>query len=165
MEKTFERTNDCQKAFEELKAYLSTPPLLSPSKPNKDFFLYLVVSPIAISSSLIREEERIQMPVYYTSKALRGARERYLPIEKLTFALVTVARKVRLYFLAHTIILMNKPLKKAMNSLDAVGRMVLWAIVLSEFDVQYRPRIAIKAQALVDFTIELSPTKDEEGKE
>ena len=105
------------------------------------------------------------MLVYYTSKALRGARERYLPIEKLTFALVIVARKVRLYFLAHTIILMNKPLKKAMNSLDAVGRMVLWAIVLSEFDVQYRPRIAIKAQALVDFTVELSPTKDEEGKE
>ena len=60
---------------------------------------------------------------------------------------------------------MNKPLKKAMNSLDAVGRMVLWAIVLSEFDVQYWPRIAIKAQALVDFTVELSPTKDEEGKE
>ena len=149
MEKTFERTNDYQKAFEELKAYLSTSPLLSPSKPNKDFFLYLAVSPIAISSSLIREEERIQMPVYYTSKALRGARERYLPIEKLAFALVTVACKVRIYFLAHTIIVpTNKPLKKAMNSLDTVGRLVLWAIVLSEFDVQYRPRIAIKAQAL-----------------
>ena len=89
------------------------------------------------------------MPVYYTSRALRGARERYLPIEKLAFALVTVACKVRIYFLAHTIIVpTNKPLKKAMNSLDTVGRLVLWAIVLSEFDVQYRPRIAIKAQAL-----------------
>ena len=138
MEKKFERTNDYQKAFEELKAYLSTPPLLSPSKPNKDFFLYLVVSPIAISSSLIREEERIQMPVYYTSKALKGAKERYLPIEKLAFALVTATRKLSPYFQAHTIIVLtNEPLKKAMNSPDAVGRMVLWAIVLSEFDVQY----------------------------
>ena len=98
MEKTFERTNNCQKDFEELKAYLSTPPLLSPSKTNKDFFLYLVVSPIAISSSLIREEERIQMLVYYTSKALRGAEERYLPIEKLAFALVTATRKLSPYF-------------------------------------------------------------------
>ena len=38
--------------------------------------------------------------------------------------------------------------------------MVLWAIELSEFDVQYRPRVAIKAQALVDFITELT-TKDE----
>lgn len=60
---------------------------------------------------------------------------------------------------------MNKPLKKAMNSPDVVRRMVLWGIVLSEFDVQYRPRIAIKAQALANFAAELSPTKNEEGKE
>ena len=78
------------------------------------------------------------MPVYYTSKALKGAKERYLPIEKLAFALVTATRKLSPYFQAHTIIVLtNKPLKKAMNSPDAVGRMVLWAIVLSEFDVQY----------------------------
>ena len=37
-----------------------------------------------------------------------------------------------------------------MNKPEAAGRMVQWAIELSQFDVEYRPRIAIKAQALVD---------------
>lgn len=102
--------------------------------------------PITISSALIREEEKIQMPVYYTSKALRGAEERYPPIKKLAFALVMAAHKLRPYFQAHTIIILaNKPLKKAMNSPDIMGRVVLWAIELSKFDAQYRPRTAIKA--------------------
>ena len=35
-------------------------------------------------------------------------------------------------------------LKKAMSSPKAAGRMALWAIKLSEFDIQYRPQIAIK---------------------
>ena len=61
-------------------------------------------------------------------------------MEKLAFALVTAARKFKLYFKAHTIIvLMNLPLKRAMSSAEAVGRMALWAIELSEFDIQYRP--------------------------
>ena len=47
-----------------------------------------------------------------------------------------------------------------MNKLEAVGRMVQWAIELSQFDVEYRPRIAIKAQALVDFIAEFATPED-----
>ena len=84
----------------------------------------------------------------------------------MALALVTSAYKLRLYFQAYTIIVLtNRLLKKAMNNLDAVGRMVLWVFKLSEFDVKYRPRIAIKAQALVDFVAEFNLTKDEEGVE
>ena len=47
-------------------------------------------------------------------------------MEKLTFALITAARKLKLYFQAHTIVvLMDKPLRKAMSSPKAAGRMVL----------------------------------------
>ena len=57
-------------------------------------------------------------------------------MEKLAFALVTAAPKLEPYFQAHTIIvLMDQPLKKAMSSPEAAGRMALWAIELSEFDV------------------------------
>ena len=59
LKKAFKGTDDCQRAFEELKAYLSSPPLLNPSKPNKELFLYLVVSPIAVNLALIKEEEKI----------------------------------------------------------------------------------------------------------
>ena len=87
LKKSFEWTNECQQAFKELKAYLSAPPLLSPSQPGEELFLYLAVSPTAVSVALIRKEEKVQKPVYYASRALRGAEERYPPMEKLAFAL------------------------------------------------------------------------------
>ena len=46
---------------------------------------------------------------------------------------------------------MDQPLKRAMSSLETTGRMALWAIELSEFDIQYRPRTTIKGQAVADF--------------
>lgn len=48
-----------------------------------------------------------------------------------------------------------------MNKPKVVGRMVQWAIELSQFDIEYHPRTAIKAQALADFIIEFtSPDED-----
>uniref|UniRef100_A0A2N9F125 Integrase catalytic domain-containing protein n=1 Tax=Fagus sylvatica TaxID=28930 RepID=A0A2N9F125_FAGSY len=86
LRKAFQWTEECQKAFEELKAYLSSPPLLSPF-----------------------------------------------------------------------------PDRKAMNKPDAAGRLVQWSIEMSEFHIDYRPRTAIKAQALADFIAEFTqPWKDEE---
>ena len=94
----------------------------------------------------------MQKLVYYTSRALRGAEARYPQIEKLTFALITASRKLRHYFQAHVInVMTNHPLKKAMNKLEAAGRLIQWAVELSEFDIKYQSRLAIKAQALVDF--------------
>ena len=73
LKKAFEWTDECQKAFQNLKIYLTTAPLLSPSIPGEELYLYLVVSPHAISSALIKEERKVQKPVYYTSRALKAA--------------------------------------------------------------------------------------------
>ena len=152
LKKSFEWTDECQQAFEELKAYLSAPPLLSPSQPSEELFLYLAISPAAISATLIREEEKVQKPVYYASRVLRGAEERYPPMEKLAFALVTAARKLKPYFQAYTVVVLaDRPLWQAMSNPDAAGRLALWAIELSEFDIQYHPRTAIKGQVVADF--------------
>ena len=43
LRKLFEWTDECQKAFEDLKKYLSSPPLLSPSKPGEELYLCIVV--------------------------------------------------------------------------------------------------------------------------
>ena len=61
--------DECQQAFQDLKAYLTIAPLLSPSIPGEELYLYLAMSPHAVSSALIREEGRIQKPVYYISLA------------------------------------------------------------------------------------------------
>ena len=51
--------DECQKAFQDLKAYLTAVPLLSPSIPGEELYLYLVVAPHAVSLALIREEGKI----------------------------------------------------------------------------------------------------------
>ena len=123
-----------------MKKYMSSPPLLSPSKPREELYLYLAISQAAVNVALVRKEDKCQKPIYFISQAFQGVEERYPQIEKLAFALVTVPRKLKPYFQAHTIIvLMDQPLRRAMSSLEATGRMALWAIELSEFDIQYRP--------------------------
>ena len=78
-------------------------------------------------------------------------------MEKLAFALVTVAQKLKPYFQAHTmVILTDKPLRKAMSSPEVVGRMALWVVELSEFDIQYQLRTAIKGQVVADFIAEFT---------
>ena len=110
---SFELTDECQKAFEDLKAYFASPLLLSPSKPNEELSLYLAISPPppAINSTLIRKEDHVQLLVFYTSRALNVAEERYPPMEKLAFTLITATHKLRSYFQAHIIVVqIDKPL-------------------------------------------------------
>ena len=71
LKKAFEWTNERQKAFHDLKTYLTMAPLLSPSVPGEELYLYLAVSPHAMSLALIRKEGRVQKLVYYTSQGLR----------------------------------------------------------------------------------------------
>ena len=123
-------------AFENLKAYLSSPPLLSSSKPGEELYLYFAISQAVVSAALVREEDGSQRPVYFTSQALQGAEERHPQMEKLAFALIAAVRKLKSYFQAHTIIvLIDKPLRRAMSSLEAAGPMALWTIELNEFDI------------------------------
>ena len=52
-------------------------------------------------------------------------------MEKLAFALVMAARKLKPYFQAHTIIVLtDQPLKRTMSNPEAAGRMAFWAIEL-----------------------------------
>ena len=144
-----------------MKKYLSSPPLLSPSVLGEELYLYIAVSQAAVSAALVRDEGGSQRLVYFISRAFQGAEERYPRMEKLAFALITAARKLKPYFQAHTIVVLtDQPLKRAMSSPEAVGRMALWAIELSEFDVQYRPRTAIKGQIVADFIAEYTQAED-----
>ncbi|GAU44282.1 hypothetical protein TSUD_371820 [Trifolium subterraneum] len=64
------------------------------------------------SATLIRETLEGKKPVYFTSKDLQGPELRYQRIEKVALALVTAARRLRYYFLAHTIVVRtDQPIK------------------------------------------------------
>ena len=159
--KDFIWTADCEQSFQELKSYLGKPPLLSKPHEGDSLILYLAVSKGAVSSALVREEDGVQWPIYYTSKSLLDAETRYPEIEKLALALIVAARKLRPYFQAHTIIIPTKfPLKQVFQKPEASGRLAKWSIELSEFDIQFKPRTAIKGQALADFIAEFTYTPE-----
>ncbi|KAL0282876.1 UNVERIFIED_CONTAM: hypothetical protein Sradi_7249300 [Sesamum radiatum] len=155
--KTFKWGTPCQLSFEELKAYLSGLPLLVKPSPGDTLYLYLSVTPQVVSSVLVREEGGKQLPIYYVSKVLNGTEGRYTPIEKVALALVVTARRLRPYFLSHPIgVRTNIPLKQTLGKPDTSGRLVKWAVELSEYDISYMPRTTIKAQALANFISEMT---------
>ncbi|CAA0808224.1 Unknown protein, partial [Striga hermonthica] len=156
--KRFEWTEECQKDLDSIKKTLVSPPTLQKPKPEEMLFLYLGVSDSAISVVLIREEGSLQSPIYYVSKALHDAELSYPPMEKLAFALVIAARKLRPYFQDHSVTVRTSyPLRQILHQPETSGRMVKWAIELRQFNIHYQPRTAIKAQALSDFIAEFTP--------
>ena len=107
LKQAFAWTDECEATFQELKRYLSNPPLLSSSKEGENLYLYLAVSATAVSAALIREEDNRQLLVYYVSQVFQGARSRYPRIEKIAFALIVASRKLRQYFQANPILVMT----------------------------------------------------------
>uniref|UniRef100_A0A2N9HQ18 Uncharacterized protein n=1 Tax=Fagus sylvatica TaxID=28930 RepID=A0A2N9HQ18_FAGSY len=158
--RTFIGENNLTKAFERLKEYLAAAPLLSTPVNGESLYIYLAVSEHAVSAAIVREDYDVQKPVYYTSKTLDGAESRYLPLEKLAFALVCSAKKLPHYFQAHTmIVLTEQPLKAVLRSADFSGRISKWGAQLGAYDINYRPRTSIKGQVLADFIAEFTPAE------
>ena len=59
--------------------------------------------------------------------------------------------------------MIDHPIRKRMNKIDAAGWLIQWAIELVQFDIEYQPRAAIKAQVLADFIVEFTyPYKEED---
>ena len=113
--KRFLSNEKCEQVFKALKKYLGKPPLLSKPTDGKLLFLYLAVSEYAISGALIREEEKVQWPVYYISKRLVNAKTRNPEMDKLALVLVVASRKLRPHFHSHTIrVLNNYPLRQVL---------------------------------------------------
>ncbi|XP_021751089.1 uncharacterized protein LOC110716764 [Chenopodium quinoa] len=106
--------------------------------------LYISASILTIAAVLLAERQKQQRPIYFVIHVLTETSE-----------VVTTARKLKPYFDAHVIqILTNHPLEKALQKMDASGRLLKWAIELSKYELEVKPREAIKAQALADFIVE-----------
>ena len=157
LKKAFQWDTKCEEAFSALKMYLNSPPILVSPVEGELLTLYLAISDFSTSVVLVRDKERVQHPVYYCSRTLRGVEERYPRMEKLILALVIAAWKLRPYFQAHTIeVLIEYPMKQVLHKPETSGRLMKWAIELSEFDIRYNQKTAIKGQVLADFVMEFT---------
>uniref|UniRef100_A0A2N9IQ60 Uncharacterized protein n=1 Tax=Fagus sylvatica TaxID=28930 RepID=A0A2N9IQ60_FAGSY len=131
--KSFAWSEESDRAFEQLKKYLSAPPLLSSPKEGEPLYIYLAVSDKAVSAAIIRDDSGEQRPVYYTSKTMNGAETRYLPLAEIG------------------------PCIALFRSSDFSGQISKWGAQLGAYDVRYKPRTAIKGQVLADFITEFAP--------
>ena len=94
-------------AFQQLKQYLSRPPIMSSPVVDEVLFAYIAVALYAISFVLIRVDSGIQRPIYYVSKSLNEAEVCYLPLEKAILAVVHVIRKLPHYFQTYTVVVLT----------------------------------------------------------
>ncbi|XP_074374423.1 uncharacterized protein LOC141714827 [Apium graveolens] len=159
--KDFLWTPECEEAFLKIKEQLGNPPMLTKLEDGETLIIYLVVSEYFVSAVLVKEEASHQWPVYYVSKRLLDAETRYTNMEKLVYALILAARKLRPYFQAHRIEVRTAyPLRHILHKPESSGRMLKWAVELGQFDLEYCPRTAIKGQALADFILEFDAEVD-----
>ena len=122
--------------FQQLKEYLSRPPIMSSPEVDEVLFAYLAIASYAISFVLIRVDSGIQQPVYYVSKSLHEVDVRYLPLEKAILAVVHATRKLPHYFQAHTVVVLTQLLLKSiLRSADYIGRIAKWGTILGAFDI------------------------------
>ena len=60
-------------------------------------------------------------------------------------ALVMASKKLNHYFQAHKIVVLTEhPLTSLLQQGDLTGRIAKWAVTLGQFDLEVRPRTAIK---------------------
>ena len=160
LKKAFQWDAHYEEAFTTLKTYMSSPLIMVSTSEGELFTLYPTVSDFSTSVVLVRDKDRVQQPVYYCSRALRGAEERYPKMEKLILVLVTATRKLHPYLQAHTIEISTEyPMKQVLHKPETSGRLMKWAIELSKFDIRYKLKTAIKGQILIDFVMEFTSTE------
>jgi hypothetical protein len=163
----FQWTIKAQEALEALKKFLTTPPVLkpprraTPNQPAEDLLLYISCMTHVVSTALVveRVEEGhtylVQHPVYFISKVLGPSKMKYPQVQKLLYAVLLTARKLRHYFDDHkVIVVIGFPIGDILHNKEAIGRIAKWACELGDHNIDSRPRTAIKTQALVDFVSE-----------
>ena len=81
--------DQCQHAFERIREFLLSPPVLVPPTPGRPLLLYLSVSDVALGCMLAQLDDSCKKrAIYYLSKRMLNYETRYVMIECYCLALV-----------------------------------------------------------------------------
>jgi hypothetical protein len=135
-------TEDCHKAFDSIKEYLSEPPILSPPVEGRPLIMYLTVLEDSMGCVLGQQDKsgKKEFAIYYLSKKFTYCESRYSMLEKTCCALALAAKHLRQYMLHHTTWLISKmdSIKYIFEKSTLTGRIARWQMLLSEYDIKYR---------------------------
>ncbi|RVW13462.1 Retrovirus-related Pol polyprotein from transposon 17.6 [Vitis vinifera] len=132
--------DDCQFAFEKIKEYLLSPPVLVPPTPGRPLLLYFSVSDMALGCMLAQIDDLgKERAIYYLSKRMLEYEMKYVMIEHLCLALVWATRRLRHYMTEYSVHLISRldPLRYLFDRPALTGRLMRWLVLLTEFDIQY----------------------------
>jgi len=157
----FEWTTEAAETLENLKYHLQSPPILIAPQPGEELLLYIVATTHVVSTAIVveRPEEGhaygVQRPIYFISEVLSESKVRYPSIQKVLYGILITSRKLRHYFDKYKIsVITDFPLADILHNWDVTGRISKWTIELGALEITFKPRTAIKSQALVDFLAE-----------
>ncbi|XP_070001962.1 uncharacterized protein [Nicotiana sylvestris] len=97
-----------------------------------------------------------EQAIYYLIKKFTSYEVEYTPLERTCYALTWVAQKLKHYLSSYTTYFISylDPFKYIFQKPMPIGRLAKWQILLTEFDIIYVTRTAMKAQALADHLAE-----------
>jgi hypothetical protein len=157
----FQWMEEAERALQDLKQHLQSPPVLSAPLPGENLLLYIAATTHVISSAIIieRSEEGhafgVQRPMYFVGKVLSEYKVRYPVVQKLLYAILITSRKLHHYFDEYKItVITDFLLADILHNQDAIGRISKWVVELGALSIDFKPRTTIKSQALVDFMAE-----------
>ena len=119
--------------------------------------MYLAVSNCVVNVVLFFHKwDREQRLIYYVSKAIVDVETRYSQVEQTALILKNVTWKLCPHFQAHQVtILTNQPFQVTLYKSNLSGRMLKWAIELSEYGIKYQLWLSLKGQVMANFIVEL----------
>ncbi|GJZ71021.1 reverse transcriptase domain-containing protein [Tanacetum coccineum] len=138
----FEFDDECRRAFESLKEKLTCAPVIVSPNWNLPFELMCDASDFAIGAVLGQKDGKNFHPIYFASKTLNSAQQKYTVTEKELMAVVFAFDKFRSYLiLSKTIVHTDhSALRHLFKKQDAKPRLIRWILLLQEFDIEIKDR-------------------------
>ncbi|GJW97263.1 reverse transcriptase domain-containing protein [Tanacetum coccineum] len=146
----FEFNDECQKAFELLKERLTCAPVIVSPNWNLPFELMCDASDFAVGAVLGQKDGKNFHPIYFASKTLNSAQQKYTVTEKELMAVVFAFDKFRSYLiLSKTIVHTDhSALRHLFKKQDAKPRLIRWILLLQEFDIEIKDRKGFDSQVV-----------------
>ena len=148
----FKWSVEARKSFVDIKKALTKAHVLVSPNFAKEFMIFSFSSEHTIAGVLLQKnEQNLEQPISFYSKALRDSPIKYSIMEKKAYASVKALKEFKVYILhSHSIVFVpSATIKDILTQAEPDGRRAKWIATLLEYDIEIKPTKLVKGQGLV----------------